>query len=210
MNPVNMQFVYAPAILQGVQPPSGNGLPALALAIRSQDPYTRGHSRRVAGYAQRIAQRLDLSAEEIRTAFTGGLLHDIGKIAFSRQLLKNTDARLSEAMQQEIRLHPEIGFKLLGSMRVAQRILEGVRYHHERINGTGYPCGLLADEIPLSAKIISVADCYDALTTNRPYQRGKSRGEALTLLETLGGITLDGQVIQALCAELREGGRRPT
>jgi putative nucleotidyltransferase with HDIG domain len=214
MNPLNLACVYpAAAYSAAAQNASAPGdcAEALALVLRAQDPYTRGHARRVAAYSHRIARQLGLPAEEALAVSNGGLLHDIGKIAFSPQLLRNKDSRLSESMQEEIRLHPEIGFKLLRSLQVSESVLQGVRYHHERIDGTGYPCRLMAEEIPLSAKIISVADCYDALTTNRPYQRGKSKPEAMAILERLAGVSLDGAVIAALRAVAsREGLRART
>lgn len=205
------QYIFAPGgDLPGIRRHSApvSGSPsALALAIRNQDAYTRGHARRVAAYSQRIAKRLRLPADEVCTVSLGGLLHDIGKIAFSRQLLQNTGHDLSEAMRQEIRLHPEVGFKLLGSLRVGQAVRDGVRFHHERINGSGYPCGLSGEMIPLAARIISVADCYDALTTDRPYQSGKNPAEALAILEGLGGVSLDADVVQAFIAEILERGK---
>ncbi|MCU0558639.1 MAG: HD domain-containing protein [Desulfobacterales bacterium] len=175
---------------------------ALTLFVESQDAYTREHGRRVAAYAERIARQLGLAQADVEAVRCGGLLHDIGKIAFSPNLVCNTQTTLSAAMRAEIRRHPEIGRAILETLHVARPVVECVHYHHERLDGSGYPCGLAADRIPLGAQIISVADCFDALTTDRPYQKGKRPEEALSILETLAGRALSAELIQALCREL--------
>jgi putative nucleotidyltransferase with HDIG domain len=181
-------------------------LAALSVVLGIQDSYTRGHARRVAAYAQRIAQRIELSAEHVETIRIGGLLHDIGKIAFSPGLLNNTRERLSAAMRAEITRHPEIGVQFLKAIRVAPPVIDCVRYHHERLDGSGYPFGLKADDIPLGARIISVADCFDALTTDRSYQKGRTIAEALDILRGLGEETLPPKLVVELIAEIRENG----
>ena len=181
-------------------------LAAITLAMDSQDAYTRGHGRRVASYAERIARRIGLSAEETETLRMGGLLHDIGKIAFSRDLLNNTRTRLSASMRAEIRRHPEIGREFLKVLNMPEPVIDCVHYHHERLDGTGYPRGLKADQIPLGAKIISVADCFDALTTDRPYQRGKRPVDALQTLKHLVGRNLCPELTRVFSVEIRENG----
>ena len=181
-------------------------LAALTLAMGSQDAYTQGHGRRVAAYAERIARRIGLSSEESETLRIGGLLHDIGKIAFSRQLLTNTRTRLSASMRAEIRRHPEIGREFLKVLNMAEPVIDCVHYHHERVDGTGYPRGLKADQIPLGAKIISVADCFDALTTDRPYQRGKRPVDALQTLKHLVGRNLCPELTRVFSADVQENG----
>ena len=181
-------------------------LAALTLAMGSQDAYTQGHGRRVAAYAERIARRIGLSAEETETLRIGGLLHDIGKIGFSRELLTNTRTRLSASMRAEIRRHPEIGRKFLKVLNMAEPVIDCVHYHHERLDGSGYPHGLKADQIPLGAKIISVADCFDALTTDRPYQRGKRPVDALQTLKHLVGRNLCPELTRVFSADVRENG----
>ena len=181
-------------------------LAALTLAMGSQDVYTQGHGRRVAAYAERIARRVGLSAEETETLRIGGLLHDIGKIAFSPKLLTNTRARLSASMRAEIRRHPAIGREFLKMLNMAEAVIDCVHYHHERMDGTGYPRGLKADQIPLGAKIISVADCFDALTTDRPYQRGKRPVDALQTLKHLVGRNLCPELTRVFSADVRENG----
>jgi putative nucleotidyltransferase with HDIG domain len=197
--------------LHGLSPTRTGGsynLAALSHALQSQDPYTQGHSRRVADYAEWLSRQLGLCRSEIETVRFSALLHDIGKIAFSAKLLHNTKAQLTEAMRAEIRRHPSIGADLLRGLGVAGPVVDCVRYHHERIDGAGYPVGLRGQEIPLSAQIISVADCYDALTTDRPYQKGRSTAEALSVMESLGGNALCPQLTRAFCAGGMNGGGR--
>jgi putative nucleotidyltransferase with HDIG domain len=179
---------------------------ALALALGAQDPYTQGHGRRVADYAARIAARIGLGAEEQELVRTGGLLHDIGKIGFSRRLLSNRNARLTAGMRAEIRRHPEIGSALLKALGVADAVVDCVRCHHERPDGSGYPFGLTAVDIPRSAQIISVADCFDALTTDRPYQCGRETGHALAIMRRMGPGVFPPELLSALIDEVRQNG----
>ncbi len=175
---------------------------ALAMFLESQDAYTREHGRRVAAYAERIARQLGLSTPEVDAVRFGGLLHDIGKIAFSPNLMTNTQTTLSAAMRAEIRRHPEIGRAILETLDVARPVVDCVHYHHERLDGSGYPCGLAAERIPLGAQIISVADCFDALTTDRPYQKGKHPAEAVSVLESLAGNALSAELVRTLCRDI--------
>jgi putative nucleotidyltransferase with HDIG domain len=160
----------------------------------------------VAAYAARIAQRLGCSTKATETIRIGGLLHDIGKIAFSRNLLQNTRSQLSPDMRTEIRRHPEIGVGFLEAIHMADSVVDCVRYHHERLDGSGYPHGLKAGEIPLGARIISVADCFDALTTDRPYQKGRSPAEALRIMEELGGRDLSPELVKVLIEDVQQNG----
>jgi putative nucleotidyltransferase with HDIG domain len=204
-------LVYPGSIFSGPDIPDESSaafckLAALILAMGSQDPYTQDHARRVAAYAEGVANRLGLSAEVTETLRIGGLLHDIGKVTFSRELLCNTGSKLSPAMRTEIRRHPQIGVSLLESIHMATPVIECVRFHHERLDGSGYPYGLKAGEIPLGARIISVADCFDALTTDRPYQKGRTPAEALRIMERLGGKVLSPELVRALTEEIRQNG----
>ena len=193
-----------PGAIDGL-PPAGDPT-AVALALGAQDPYTQGHCRRVADYAARIAARLGLGAEEQDLVRTGGLLHDIGKIGFSRRLLSNRNTRLTAGMRAEIRRHPEIGSALLKALGVAGPVVDCVRCHHERPDGSGYPFGLAAADIPWSAQIISVADCFDALTTDRPYQRGREIEHALAIMRRMGPGIFSPTLLGALIDEVRGNG----
>jgi putative nucleotidyltransferase with HDIG domain len=186
--------------------PLAGDLTALALALGSQDPYTQGHSRRVAEYAARMAARLDMGPEERALVHNGGLLHDIGKIGFSRRLRANRNTRLTPRMRAEIRQHPEIGFNFLKALGVCDPVVDCVRYHHERPDGSGYPYGLKVEEIPRKAQIISVADCFDALTTDRPYQKGRKLGHAIAIMERMGPGIFPPDLLRVLIEEVRDNG----
>jgi putative nucleotidyltransferase with HDIG domain len=160
----------------------------------------------VAAYSERIAWSLGLGTEKAETVRLGGLLHDIGKIAFSAKLINNTEGQLSAAMRNEIRRHPEIGVQFLSGLQVADAVIDGVRYHHERLDGSGYPYGLKAGEIPLSAEIISVADCFDALTTDRSYQKGRHPEEALAILEQMAEEVFSPELVRVLVENVRQYG----
>jgi len=183
-------------------------LTSLILAMGAQDAYTQGHARRVADYAEDMAQRLGLAAEDVETIRIGSLLHDIGKIAFSLKLRSNRNTNLTPAMRAEIRRHPQIGVKFLKSIHVAEPVIDCVRYHHERLDGSGYPYGLKAAEIPLAARIIGVADCFDALTTDRCYQKGRRPAQALSLMQQWAGRKFSPELVRVLVEDVRKNGVR--
>lgn len=183
-------------------------LTSLTLAMRAQDPYTQGHARRVAAYGEALAQRLGLGAEDIEIIRIGGLLHDIGKIAFSINLRSNRNTELTPAMRAEIRRHPQIGVDFLKAIHMADPVIDCVRCHHERLDGSGYPYGLKAAEIPLAARIIGVADCFDALTTDRPYQKGTRPDQALSLMQQWAGRMFSPELVRLLAEDVRANGVR--
>lgn len=151
---------------------------SLAAAIDSRDPYTGGHTRRVEDYSVMLADNLNLSKqgkEELRLA---AILHDIGKIGIDDAILRKGGA-LSEEEDLMMKSHPDIGARILGFVKEMRNIIPGVRYHHERFDGKGYPEGLKGEEIPLYSRIISIADAYDALTTDRPYKKSVDKDTAL-------------------------------
>ncbi|MDX1709247.1 MAG: HD domain-containing protein, partial [Desulfobacterales bacterium] len=149
-------------------------LSPVTAVLEIKDPYTGEHGRRVAIYAARLAQRIGLNAIDIENIRLGGLLHDMGKIGLSATVLKNTRKQLSVDMMAEVRLHPIIGVALLKDVDIPAAVIDCVQYHHEKIDGSGYPFALKSDQIPLGAKIVRVVDCFDAITTDRPYQQRKS------------------------------------
>ena len=136
----------------------------------------------------------------------GGLLHDIGKIGMSDRVLKNTHSRLSDDLLAEVRLHPLIGVALLRDFDIPAAVIDYVQYHHEKIDGSGYPFGLKTGQIPLGAKIIRVADCFDAITTDRPYQQRKSWIEAVAILRQISSTDLDPQLVKAFIGDIKENG----
>ena len=178
----------------------------IANALGARDRYTEGHACRVSAYSERLARRLGLPEEEVEYIRIGGMLHDIGKIGFSDQMFSSQDATPSEKMYEEIRLHPTIGVDILKDLTFLGPVLDYVRYHHEDLDGTGYPAGLQGDAIPLGAQIIGVADRFDAITTDRSYQKGRSVEEAFVILKKLGETRLSPDLVQAFMEEIREEG----
>ena len=154
----------------------------ISAALGEKDIYTQAHGHRVAVYAMRLASRLGLPGEEIRTIGIGGLFHDVGKLALGDHILNNRDTELPSDLRQEVQCHPLIGAALLKDIDFMNPVVDLVLFHHEREDGNGYPFGLNASEIPPGAKIISIADCFDAVTTDRPYQKGQSVDTAITIL----------------------------
>ena len=141
----------------------------LADAIDAKDNYTKGHSGRVASYAKEIARRYGYDEKRQEEIFMMGLLHDVGKIGVPDEVI-NKPGRLTEAEFERMKKHPEIGGKILGNIREMPMLAAGAKWHHERYDGKGYPQGLSGEEIPEEARIIAVADAYDAMTSNRSYR----------------------------------------
>lgn len=142
---------------------------AIAKAIDVNDPYTAGHSRRVALYAKMIAYRMDFLPDEIDEIYYAGLIHDVGKLGIDNKII-NKNGKLTDDEFNEIKRHPMFGYEILKSISIKGKFADGARCHHERIDGKGYPDGLKGDEISVLAKIIAVADAYDAMTSKRSYR----------------------------------------
>jgi len=181
-------------------------LTAIAAALGIKDPYTQGHARRVSIYARRLATRIGLNPAEVENIRLGGLLHDIGKIGLSEQVLNNTRNRLSADMLAEVRQHPQIGVAILEHYNFPKAVIDFVHFHHEKMDGSGYPHGLRSDQIPLGAKIIRVADCFDAITTDRPYQQRKSWIAAFGILHQISGTDLNSELVDAFTADIKDNG----
>ncbi|MBE5908884.1 MAG: response regulator [Lachnospiraceae bacterium] len=141
----------------------------LADAIDAKDNYTKGHSGRVAQYSKEIAERLGYDEKQQEKIFMMGLLHDVGKIGVPDEVI-NKPGRLSEEEFAKIQKHPAIGGRILGNIKEMPELAAGAKWHHERYDGTGYPEGLAGEDIPEAARIIAVADAYDAMTSNRSYR----------------------------------------
>ena len=154
----------------------------LSRALGKKDRYTQGHGHRVALYAMRLARRLGFSAQDIRNVGIGGLFHDVGKLALSDRIFTNREKQLTQDLLQEVRCHPLIGAAMLKDIEFLEPVVDFVLFHHEREDGKGYPFGLKSGEIPPGAKIVSIADCFDAVTTDRPYQKGQSIQAAYDIL----------------------------
>jgi putative nucleotidyltransferase with HDIG domain len=179
---------------------------SIAGALEARDRYTRGHAERVAGYAERLARRLGLSEAEAASVRIGAVLHDIGKIGFSDALFSNEDTRPREEVLREIKKHPAGGVRILEGLDFLGPALDYVHAHHERVDGKGYPRGLSGEAIPLGARIVAVADCFDAMTTNRPYHKGSSALEAFARLRSAAGSQFDPDVVEAFIAEIEDNG----
>ncbi|MBU0506025.1 MAG: HD domain-containing phosphohydrolase [bacterium] len=155
---------------------------ALAETLEAKDIYTRGHSERVSKYSVILARELGLSVEEIEVIKKGALLHDIGKIGVKDTVLNKIDKLTPEEIAH-IRTHPARGFEICKTLKSFKKFLPIIRWHHERIDGKGHPDGLTGDQLPVAAKICSVADAFDAMTSNRPYRKGISPQQAASIFE---------------------------
>jgi len=168
----------------------------LADAVDKRDPYTASHSARVAGYAQKIAKEMGLPYQQIEDISMAGRVHDLGKIGVKDFILQK-NGRLTEEEYKEMQSHPQTGYNILSPLKMYKDVLLFVLYHHERIDGKGYPYGLDAKRIPLGARILAVADCFDAMTTDRPYRKAMSAEEAFKELINNSGSQFDPGVVQA-------------
>jgi putative nucleotidyltransferase with HDIG domain len=170
---------------------------ALATAVDAKDAYTKGHSLRVSKYSKMLAYELGFSGDKLELIEIAGLLHDIGKIGI-RDTILNKGSELSLEEFEEMKKHPEIGAKIVGNIKELSPIVPAILYHHERVDGSGYPSGLKGEEIPIEARIIAVADAYDAMTTDRPYKKAIAYSVAIKEIERYKGIYFCPKVIKAL------------
>ena len=177
---------------------------ALAAAIDGKDPYTRGHSERVSRFSVAIAQGLELSDDEIEKIRISALLHDVGKIGIDDSILKKP-AALTDDEYEVMKQHPQKGYKIMSQIPAMKEFLPGMYMHHEMVNGEGYPQGLKGDEIPLMGLIVSVADTFDAMTTDRPYQRAMKFDDAIERLKSFVGTRYDERVVAAFVAACESG-----
>lgn len=167
-------------------------------AIEARDAYTSGHSDRVALMGRRLAVQLGLPTEQCQDIFLCGLLHDIGKIGIPDHILQKP-GRLTNEEFDVIKQHPELGARLLRGLKPLEKLLPGVLHHHESYDGRGYPYGLQGEDIPLMARILAVADAFDAMTSDRPYREGMPVAKAAAILEEGRDRQWDGRVVQAFC-----------
>ncbi len=163
---------------------------ALAEAVDAKDEYTRGHSTRVADYARDLAELMGLDAGFVELVHVSGTLHDVGKIGVPDSVLKKTD-KLTDEEFEEIKKHPALGEKIVGQLPMLKDALPGVRHHHERWDGKGYPDQLAGEDIPLLARILAVADTYDAMTSDRPYRKGMPVAVARRIMLENSGTQFD-------------------
>ena len=181
-----------------------NSIRALAAAIDAKDPYTRGHSERVARYASQVAREMELPAQEIRRVRLSALLHDVGKIGIDDRILRKPSA-LTEEEFEIMKSHPTKGAAIMEAIPELRDVIPGMKHHHERWEGGGYPDGLKGEDIPLQARIVSVADTFDAMTTTRPYQRAMDIRFVFQRLRDLAGNRFDPTVVDALIRSYEKG-----
>ena len=173
-----------------------NAIAALAYALEAKDKYTSGHSQRVADIAASIAKGMGLPQELIDRVRLAGLLHDIGKIGV-REFILNKPGRLTDEEFRHVQEHPETGERILAPITDDEDILTSVRSHHERYNGSGYPNGLKDTQIVLLARILAVADAYEAMTSERPYRKAMNEKTASSEIERGKGTQFDPEVADA-------------
>ena len=180
----------------------------LAAAIDGKDPYTRGHSERVSRFSVAIAQRMGLDDDECEKIRISALLHDVGKIGIDDAVLKKP-AALTDEEYELMKKHPQKGYKIMSQIPAMKEFLPGMYMHHEMVDGKGYPQGLKGDEIPLMGKIVAVADTFDAMTTDRPYQKAMAFDDAVSRIEAYVNTRYDADVVAAFTAACKEGQIRP-
>lgn len=177
---------------------------SLAAAVDAKDPFTRGHSDRVAAYAVAIAKELELSYDQQVALEMAAYLHDIGKIGVREEILLKP-GKLSNAEMSLMRHHPLIGANILKPVGFPWPITPVVRHHHERWDGQGYPAGLRGEEIPFLARVLTVADSYEAMVSDRPYRRGRTSQEAMQELQVCAGAQFDEKIVDAFVRVLESG-----
>jgi putative two-component system response regulator len=182
-------------------------LKVLIYILESKEPYTHGHSERVSYYSEIIAQDLLLSPQEKEDLQIATLLHDIGKIGLSNRLLKKSGLSQNEGL--EIRQHPVKGVHLIEPLAFSHVITSAIRHHHERWDGKGYPDGLSGEEIPLLARIIALADSYDAMVSDRPYRHGLSIHKVQEEIEKNAGVQFDPRMVSLFTKHFENGGVLP-
>lgn len=178
-------------------------LSALAGAIEARDPYLEGHSRSVMRHALSVGQQIGFYPKQLEALRRAALLHDVGKIGIPDAVLKK-QGPLDQTEWNQMREHPEVGFRILSGLEYLGEALPGIRHHHERYDGQGYPSGLAGSDIPLIARILSVCDSFDAMTSDRTYRPAMSKERAVCELLEGGGTQFDPQVVDFFIRALRD------
>ena len=176
----------------------------IAAAVDAKDPYTKGHSGRVAQFSVILARELGLPDEEVDKIRISATLHDVGKIGIEDRVLKKPGVLTNEEFEI-MKRHTVMGYEIVRQVKQLTDMLPGIRWHHEALNGLGYPDGIEGDDLPLMVRIIAVADTFDAITTDRPYQAGKEFPKALEVLRKHAGTKYDPLVVDAMESALAKG-----
>jgi HD-GYP domain-containing protein (c-di-GMP phosphodiesterase class II) len=177
---------------------------ALAEAIDAKDPYTRGHSERVAEYAAAIATELKLPADEVERTRLSALLHDVGKIGVDDRIIRKPTALTEEEFEQ-MKTHPIKGAAIMSAIPQLADVIPGMKYHHEKWSGGGYPEGLKGEQIPLQARIVTVADTFDAMTTTRPYQKAMEIDYVIDRIRQFAAVRFEPSVVSAFLRAYEKG-----
>jgi len=177
---------------------------ALAQAIDAKDPYTRGHSVRVNRYSVVLARQLGMNDDQIADIHVASLMHDVGKIGIHDNILQKP-GKLTADEFEVMKTHTTKGAQIMTPIRQMQRVIPGLRSHHERWAGGGYPDRLQGEEIPLMARVIAVADAFDAMTTHRPYQKAMSFPQAAQRVNDLKGVAFDARIVEAFNRAYQKG-----
>ena len=180
-------------------------LSALTNAIDAKDSYTRGHSDRVTDLSVKLAVEAGVDYEDVEKIRLGGMLHDIGKIGIP-EIILNKPGRLDNSEYEIIKSHPVLGVSILGSVEFLQKIVPIIKHHHERYDGKGYPDQLKGEEIPYLARIVSIVDTFDAMTTNRPYRKALTTEESLKEIERCKGSQFDPELVDIFIKMARRDG----
>jgi putative nucleotidyltransferase with HDIG domain len=181
-----------------------NTVAALTSAIDASDPFTHGHSYRVSRYALRIGRSMSLTSKDLEILEYGALLHDIGKIAIQHDILHKV-GKLSDDDRKTLKQHPSIGADIVENLKFLKGAAVLVRYHHEQPDGKGYPEGLKGDEIPVGARIMLVADAFDAMTSDRPYRKGLPIERVLQQFDEYRGIQFDKEITELFIDLVNKG-----
>jgi putative nucleotidyltransferase with HDIG domain len=189
-------------------------LRAFVAAVDAKDPYTRGHSERVASFSRTIARYLQLPEETQHKIWIGALLHDVGKIGVEDRILRK-EGVLAPDEYEQMKMHTVMGADIVTPIEQLKEMIPAIRWHHEAWNGRGYPDGLKGEQIPLFARIVAVADTFDAITTNRPYQQAYSLQFAVETITRLTGSRFDAKIVTAFlrafeAGDIRAGEARPS
>lgn len=181
-----------------------NSVRMLAAAIDAKDPYTRGHSERVARYSIAIGKNLGLPEKEMRNLRVSSLLHDVGKIGIDDRILRKPGA-LSDDEFEVMKQHPAKGAAIMSGVAQLIDVIPGMKYHHEKWGGGGYPDSLEGEAIPMQARIVAIADTFDAMTTNRPYQKAMELGYVVEKIKSFAGTRFDPKVVDAFVNAVARG-----
>jgi len=188
-------------VVRSLRPGDDAALHAIAQTIELRDPYTRGHCDRMAAFALKIAEAMNLPEGTRRAIKHGSWLHDCGKIGVPEAIL-NRPGKLSTADFEVIKKHPVWGADVGRQANLPEEVINIILHHHERFDGRGYPTGAKGTEIPLEARIVAVADIFDAMSTDRPYAKGYEREEVMRVMGVLRGAALDPQLVDIFLADL--------